>query len=182
MIGNLFSALAAKIYAGVAVAALTFAAVQTVRIEGFLFIEGYKEEVSRLQGEIASILAAQTVAAEKAETQRVATENKTAELARRADYAERELDTMRDAADRFRRTRSVRTFAGASCGPAAAAPLGAPEDSDGQGADGVVLTRNEWEQYVATTLRLERVRRWGESLVQAGLAVPEVEFSKEGED
>lgn len=43
---NPFSVLTSKIFAGVAVAALTFGAVQTVRLDGFMFIKGYIEKLA----------------------------------------------------------------------------------------------------------------------------------------
>lgn len=47
-----FSVLASKIYGGVAIVVLTFAAVQTVRIEGPFFFYGFKEEVADLKDDI----------------------------------------------------------------------------------------------------------------------------------
>jgi hypothetical protein len=41
----IFSALTSKIYGGVAIAALSLAAIQTVRIEGFWFIKGYAQKL-----------------------------------------------------------------------------------------------------------------------------------------
>ncbi|CDO34765.1 hypothetical protein [Novosphingobium sp. KN65.2] len=40
----------------------------------------------------------------------------------------------------------------------------------------VVLTRPEYEEAVANSIRLERVRQWGQSLITEGLAVPVAEF------
>jgi hypothetical protein len=36
----------------------------------------------------------------------------------------------------------------------------------------VVLDRSVFDEFVSSTLRLEQVRRWGQSLIDAGLAQP----------
>jgi hypothetical protein len=66
---NPFSALTSKIYGGVAIAALTFAAVQTVRIEGPFFFHGYKEEVADLRKQLAEAEAASKVNQQAAKDQ-----------------------------------------------------------------------------------------------------------------
>lgn len=122
-------------------------------------------------------IAAQDAAKARAEAQRIATENRYAELARKAD-AEKN-DALRAAAARFARLRS-KAACGPARNPATAAPADTPGDHPEPGADTVVLlTRPEYDQFVENTLRLEAVRRWGESLVQEKLAIPEVGFGPE---
>lgn len=134
----------------------------------------------------AAMIAAQQVAATKAETQRLATENRYAQLARRADDDEKSARTasVRAAADRFAAARQLRPEAACRLSgpaPAAAAHRIAP-DRDRSGADAVddarndansrvVLTRDEYAMLEANTFRLERVRQWGQSLIDDGLAV-----------
>ncbi len=181
---NPFSALASKVYAGLAVASLTFAAVQTVRIEGLrlwpLSIEGYAAANARLAGDIERIKDAQDEALAKAVAARNAAENQSAELARKADQDDKTIDDLRAGAARFAAARAYRLRPEAAGGPAsgAAAPAesGPAPDRDGPGADAVVLTRPEYDELVSNSLRLERVRQWGESLITRGLAVPEVDF------
>lgn len=122
-------------------------------------------------------VAAEAAASAKAIAAKIRTENQSAELARKADHAETIVDDLRAAADRLA-TRRVRPAAtcGAPSGAASPAPAGPSPDRDGLGADAVVLTRPEYDELVSNSLRLERVRRWGESLIAAKLAVPEMEF------
>ena len=47
---NPFSALASRIYGAIALAALAFAAVQTVRINGFLWIDGLEQQLADARG------------------------------------------------------------------------------------------------------------------------------------
>lgn len=114
----------------------------------------------------------------KAEAQRIATENRDAQLARKADHETQDIRNLRGAADRFAADRRLRPQ---EAGPAPGGP-GAPAQGDPapggdrSGATAVVLTRPEYEQFVANTLRLEQVRRWGEALILDGLAIPEVQF------
>lgn len=126
----------------------------------------------------AAYVAAAQAATAKAIAARLRTETQYAELARKADHAE--IPDLRAAADRFAATRRVRAEAtcGASSGPAATAPAGPAPDRDRAGADAVVLTRPEYDDLVSNSIRLERVRQWGETLIAAELAVPEVEFGK----
>lgn len=66
---NPFSALTSKIFGAIAVAALAFATLQTVRIEGFLFIHGYKERLAERDAAIASLVNASDEARALAEAQ-----------------------------------------------------------------------------------------------------------------
>lgn len=51
----IFSALTSKIFGGVAIASITFAVVQTVRIEGFWLIKGYEQRLDDAEGTIADM-------------------------------------------------------------------------------------------------------------------------------
>lgn len=52
---NPFSALTSKIYGVIAIAALTFGAIQTVRIDGLLFIDGYVDKLADARATIAQM-------------------------------------------------------------------------------------------------------------------------------
>lgn len=139
----------------------------------------------QMKAQKATFVAMIREAAFKAEAARLATENKYAQLARSADNANAENDRLRSAAGRFADARRVRS--GLACRPPGGAAAPAEDrpapDRDGPGRDpvgdgAVVLTRPEYDQFVANTLRLERVRLWGESLIRQDLAIPEVEFGR----
>ena len=145
---------------------------------------GWVNEIKGRKADRAAYVEAQRLAKEQWEAKLDAEQAETARLAREADNASDQILALRSASDRFAGARGLSRF----CGPAAAqglagrsaedAPLGSPEDRDGPGADAVVLTRPEYDEFVANTLRLERVRRWGETLIEAKRAIPEVEFGK----
>lgn len=128
-----------------------------------------------------AMVASQQAAKAKAVAARLAAENQSAALARRADHADETIAQLRSAADRFAAARRLRTppAGGAPGGPRAAGEGDPAPDRDGPGADAVVLTRPEYDDFVASALRLERVRRWGQSLIAEGLALPEAEFGHE---
>lgn len=150
---------------------------------GLLWLRGnhYRDDrdawQSAFTAQKAATLAAQSEAKAKAEAQVIATENRYAVLARKADHVSQDLRDLRAGADRFAAARVWPPAAEhAPGGPGAPAPGGPAPGSDRSGGDAVVLTRPEYDQFVANTLRLERVRRWGETLITAKLAMPEVEF------
>lgn len=131
-----------------------------------------------------AMVASASAAKARALAARIATENTTADLARRADHAEHQVADLRAAADRFADARRLRPALACRPPGGAAAPGtdGPAPDRDGPGADAVVLTRPEFDEFVAHSLRLERVRQWGESLIHKGLAVPEAEFGSGGDN
>lgn len=170
-------------------------AVQTWRLSGVkddltTANDGWaKEQVAR-QTDREAYAAAQVEAQRLAVEAKAKTEAQYADLARRADNAENETAGLRSAAGRFAAARSL----SGACEPAAAggassqtpaAPEGGPApDRDGPRAYAVVLTRPEYDQLIDNSIRLDRVRQWGESLIkadlaQADLALPEPAFGKE---
>jgi hypothetical protein len=54
----------------------------------------------------------------------------------------------------------------------AASQADASPRGDGPGTDAVVIERGAFDQLIGNTLRLEQVRRWGQSLIDASLAQP----------
>lgn len=98
MMFNPFSAITAKVYGVVAVAALCFALIQTARIEGFLFWDGLYEQLGDARDKVkqyeAAIAAATKLAQEEkarieAENERKAKDAAELEKKLRADYDSR---------------------------------------------------------------------------------------------
>ena len=174
------AALVAKVLGGLSLGlALALAFTVIWGRAGWRTAESY-QLAHRLQKE--AYQSAQAAARNKALAQRIRTENRYAELSRQADYAENQVADLRAAADRFGRLRA-QAARGAPGGTLAAAPGNPAQDRDRPGENalaspGILLTKPEYDELVANTLRLERVRRWGETLIQGGLALPEVEFGK----
>lgn len=126
--------------------------------------------------------AAMAAAAQRAEAARLETERRYAAHARKADHEEPPaLADLRASAARYGDAHRLRTEA--NCGlpgsPAASAEAGPAPDRDGPGADPlaqygvaetVAVPRSRYNELVDNTLRLERVRVWGEGLIAAGLA------------
>lgn len=177
---NPFGPLMAKIFGGASVLllvalALTFSWGKA----GWRTADSYKL-AHRLQKE--AYVSAQAAARDKELAQHIRTENRYAAMARKADNAESKLDTaLLDAAARFAAARGVRAEA-PRCAPGRSPAPGQGDpapDRDGPGADAVVLTKPEYDAFVSNTLRLERVRRWGDGLIMEKLALPEAEFGAE---
>ncbi|WP_156367210.1 hypothetical protein, partial [Novosphingobium sp. KN65.2] len=70
---NPFSALTSKVYGAIALMLLTALAIQTIRIDGFLWIDGLADKLAARDKTIAEMIAAQATA--KAEQERVNDEN-----------------------------------------------------------------------------------------------------------
>lgn len=181
---NPFSALTSKIFGGVSLVLLIVCGVLLARGNHYRAKADSWESAAKAQQQ--AVIAVAAAAQAKAIAQKITTENTTADLARRADHAEDQLDALRASADRFaaaRRPHGVLCGAAAarsaSGGPAPASEGDPAPDRDRPGADAVVLTRDEWDQLVANSLRLERVRQWGSTLIREKLALPEVEFGRE---
>lgn len=185
MFGKAFEPLAAKIFGGLSIALL----LGCVGLGLWGRAESHRADAWKARSELeaanhrqtkTNYRAAQVLAAAKAKAQREATERRFAHLAEEADDAKDTLDRLRDAADRFAARNSLRSCGAAVGGPSggsgAASEGGPAGDRDGSGADAVVLTRPEFDELVGNSLRLERVRQWGQSLVTEGLAIPAAEF------
>ncbi|WDF73492.1 hypothetical protein [Novosphingobium sp. KACC 22771] len=113
-------------------------------------------------------------AALKAEADRIATEAKSATNARKADNViSPSVTHQRAAADRYADAHRLRPETDCRLSGQADTPPtnGAAPDRDGPGPDAVVIPRAHFDQLRDNTLRLERVRQWGESEIEAGRAV-----------
>lgn len=130
--------------------------------------------------------AASAAAAIRAETARLETERRAAAHARKADHEEPPaVADLRHAADRYADAHRLRTpeASNADCRvPSHANPPasdGPAPDRDGPRADAlaevVAIPRADFDQLRDNTLRLERVRIWGEGLIADGLAVREAD-------
>lgn len=169
---NPFSILASKVYAGVAIAGLTFAAVQTVRIEGLriwpLRIEGYAAANERLRADLARVIVAQAEAERFAIEARAATEKLSKGLADAADAQARHLDadSRRNLADRVRQA--------PRCSASGSASPGVPDNpARDPGADpaGVYLTLDEADALRRHEVRSVTCEGWALDLMAQGLAV-----------
>ncbi len=123
----------------------------------------------------ANVIAAQAEAASAARQARLDTETRYRQLAERADHAEDDLADARAAAARYADAHRLPVGIGSAAGSAtsrsgAAGQADAAPRGDGPGADPVVIERSMFDQLTGNTLRLEQVRRWGQSLIEAGLA------------
>jgi len=168
------------------VAALLLNFAQAVRIDG-LYLRphigpvgitlidrpGWRPRALVAEANVARLIAASAQAAALAEANRIATEAKSAANARKADHeTPPAVLAQRAAADLYADARRLR--AQAAChptGPAAApAPADPAPDHNGPGADAVVIPRAHFDQLRDNTLRLERIRLWGEREIEAGRA------------
>lgn len=123
----------------------------------------------------ANVRVAQEQAAKAARAARLATEEQYRQLAERANHAEDDLAAARAAAARYADAHRLPIGPGGATGRApgstgAAGEADAAARGDGSGAYAVVIERSAFDQFVSNTLRLEQVRRWGQSLIDAELA------------
>ena len=158
---NPFSILGAKIFAGVAAAAIAFGAVQTVRIEGVFcrdlkpgekpacIVQGFKQEIAGIRIDL-----------EAARLARVTAQQKEANHDLVQDY-ERRIAGARAAADRLRRE-AGQAGAGVAGARANVALPGLP-DAAGR-ADATAgdngLSLDERLTATETAIRLEKLQEW----------------------
>lgn len=169
MMFNPFSALTSKIYGGLAIAAIVFAGVQTVRIDGLWFIDGYADKLADANKTIKQMEQASkdATAAQIALNKQVT--DKQTQIAKDADN---DQTTRRDIADRSN-DYANRMRAENYCRKASATPEdNSSQDRDPASADAVVLSRADFDTLTDNTARLVEVREWGQRLIQADLAVP----------
>jgi hypothetical protein len=177
---NPFSILTSKIYAGLAIFFMSLALLQTVRIEGFLFIDGYKETLAERDKTIADIAAAQAQA-DIAQAKMIAdTIQKYKERANEADTrAAAAASTGRAAADRYAVTHRVRADAlcARQADTAPTSPAAPPADGPGALPDMVAMPRKDYDILTANTTRLDLiVNDYVAGMIRDNLAVPDVGF------
>lgn len=175
-LAEVFAPLAVKVAVGVAVAAAAACAVQTVRIEGFAFVKGYKAQIVGLNDTINDLRVAKVTAEEKAKLKRAQTETQTKGFAQETDNAHQTLAAAgRAAVDRLAATNRLHYAQGAGgCGPVAAAVPVPPTDHDrpGDTAELVAIPRKELDQLVEAALRAASNQALATTLIEAGLALP----------
>lgn len=148
-----------------AVASLSFGLVQTVRIEGLLFIDGYKDEIAALQA---------VKNKSQAKTKETQTQVKEVALTHGdLNYAAKVAKT-RNPVDAYMASHRVRS-PGSCSRPPEADP--APRDNEPtQDAEFIAVSRNDFEIYVENSLKIQTIHEWGNELLERKLAVPAPEF------
>ena len=164
---NPFSSLTSKIYGGIAIAALSVAAIEAVEIHGFLFIKGYKQKNEELFDRLTKITLASEEARRAAEKQKKDTETKYSAIAKETDDAPVKtvyVERSNANADRMRLDKVCRS------NPASPSESSPAESSDGPGADSIVVSRADYTILNENTGRLMKINEWGQKLLDAGLA------------
>lgn len=181
---NPFSELASKIYGGIAIAAITFGAIQTVRIEGLsiwpLKIEGYAAENSRLKQDIQNIKKAQKEAVVKQDTQDTGNLQGQLGANKQLEITNEKLETARrDAVADYIATHRVRREApgGSSCRPGQAdlhRDPGQPDPGRSDGGEPLVAVRPE-DIEAQSKVELQNTLRglFIRGLIDQGLAIPQ---------
>jgi hypothetical protein len=162
---NPFSVLTSKIFAVTTVAALAFGAIQTARIDGFLFIDGYIDKVAARDATIAAMKSAQKVATELAQAEKRRIENQNE---RKAQYAKRDYEArladsagnlnkwMRDNANRARQA----DMPGASESPGRIVEASAAPELP----DRYLVTGRDLELTADAFAKLEALQSWASSI------------------
>jgi len=141
---------------------------------------GWRPRALVAEASMVRMIAASAQAAALAEANRIATEAASAAHARKAD---REIPPIvmaqRAAADHYADGRRLHPApAGHPTGPTATPdPADPAPDYNGPGADAVVIPRAHFDQLRDNTLRLERIRLWGEREIEAGRAAKVEQFN-----
>ncbi len=172
---NPFSAITAKLFGGVALALLLAFMVQTGRIEGFLWIEGFKQAVARLTHDNAVIRVnldmlktANEIATERAQEAKRLADAKAAKQKELSDERlSKERSRYRELAARYAAANRVRAKAGETdSGSASGADLSstqaATQGADGTSADAefLAVSRSDFDIMVDNTVRLKEAVEW----------------------
>ena len=172
---NPFSALTAKLFSGVALALMLAFMVQTGRIEGFLWIEGFKQAVARLTHDNAVIRVnldmlktANEIATERAQEAKRVADAKAAKQKELSDERlSQERSRYRALAARYAAANRVRSHAGktavsGSSGADLSVTASAAQGSDGAGPDAefLAVSRADFDIMVDNTVRLKEAVEW----------------------
>lgn len=180
MIGRFLSIWGFKLLGGATIAIALYAGLASYKwshwkqIAGVLRID--LEEVRQLRKQDrANYENAQAAAQALAEAEKAKDAAQYQTIAERTDNAQ-EAAQRRAAANRYAIANRVRkgtaAAQGAASGASGAGAGGAAKGGDGAGADaGVVVSRTDFDTLVENTIRLKQVHQWGNSLIDAGLAV-----------
>lgn len=160
------SGISLNIWLAICAALLAALAIQTVRIEGFLFITGYKQENAVLRIDLDRLKQAQIVAKQKAEAEKLRIEAEYKAKAERTDNAYQAKLASANAriADYARRMR-VEAPGGASGGTNTAPENNTAEGADRSGEDAfVAVSRADFDILNENTLRLQAAHEWAVGL------------------
>lgn len=178
MLARLFAPLAVKIFAGIAALALMAALAQTVRIEGFLWLKGFKgalaelvEENGILRLDLERIKLAQEAATLRAIAEKQAAEERAEQERKQSDERLAQArDSARAAAARYAAANRVRAQAEAVDGGAGRADLpcaaALAEGPDGacEDAELLAVTRQDFDDMVDNSIRLQEAVEWAKAL------------------
>jgi hypothetical protein len=182
VLSNLFSPLLAKIMTGVSLALALALGVQTLRV-GHYRAKAEACATARENDRRAYAAAAKEAEA-KAIAQKIATENRYAELARESDARAASRERMLAGAAAYAQRHRVRAEAVERAPGQAGAPGEAdtPAQPDGPApaSEMVAVARPEFDELVAAAIRAEENRQWAESLIRENLAIPEAQFGSGG--
>lgn len=172
---NPFTAITSKIFGSVAIAAITFGAIQTVRIEGLWFIDGYvdKLEAERTArgNDLLAYQAAQSLAAQKNadDVNRIETDRK--ELASASDVETRsDIDAAVAHARKLWQARAATRVA--SC-PGASEVAATPGDISGAGGMPQLFTEDDVRICASNTSKSIGWQKFYGDLVAAEKVAPE---------
>jgi hypothetical protein len=173
---NPFSGLTAKVYGGVALLAIAVAGVQTVRIDGLWFIKGYVERLDRSEARNEKLIAASEAAriAQIAMNEKRKQDEK--DNAHETDKNDRiaQLEARQPAIDYRDRWRLRNVCEGIAASPDSTAsdPVAENSNRSSDVANMVAISSADFDQCTANSIRLQSVKRWGDALIEKGLAVP----------
>jgi hypothetical protein len=166
MMFNPFSALTSKIYGAIAIAAVTFAVVQTVRIEGFLFIDGYVQKLADARETIRDMEKASKDATDAQKKLNKGVTDKQTKIAKDADNAPTDIiDRGRAYADSL----PAKDYCRKADTPAES---GIAASGNAASNTAVILERADYDILVGNTARLVKVKAWSDDMIAEGLAVP----------
>lgn len=150
-------------------------AVQTARIEGFLWFDGLKDKLAKAEATIAQMELASEQARKDQIAANLATEARYRAKAEKTDVEYREtLQGALRAADRYAAANRVPAHCARSPGTALAPAEGddPPRDNGpGETAELVAITREDFDALTENTIRLQAAHDWATGLVEEGLAV-----------
>lgn len=179
---NPFSALTSKIFGALAVFFLAFALIQTVRIEGFLFIHGYKQDLAKRDDLIAGF----KMASENAQRQVVAQQAQIGELQKELTHetnavADAVAVAGRNAFDRYAARNRVRPECVGGLSPAAPADVSGDTPQPPREAyttEYVAVSRPDYDHATAAALQAAIDWEYFQALIRSGAAIPEPEIGK----
>lgn len=178
---NPFSAITAKLFGGIALALLLAFMVQTGRIEGFLWIEGFKAAVARLTHDNAVIRVnldmlktANEIATERAQEAKRVADAKAAKQKELSDERlSQERSRYRALAARYAAANRVRSKAGApdqrgASGADLPVTASSAQSPDRAGADAefLAVSRSDFDIMVDNTVRLKEAVEWARQGVE----------------